>query len=59
MSLNSAKAFGILMPVSSLFSPLLSLMVFIIGTLYELRQVSDCISIKEWGNQLKNQYYCG
>ncbi len=44
------------MPVSSLFSPLLSLMVFIIGTLYELRQVSDCISIKEWGNQLKNQY---
>ncbi|EFD9169222.1 entry exclusion protein [Escherichia coli] len=47
----------ILMPVSSLFSPLLSLMVFIIGLLYELRQVSDCISIKEWGgNQLKNQY---
>ena len=47
----------ITMPVSSLLSPLLSLMVFIIGTLYELRRVSGCISIKKWGqNQLKNQY---
>lgn len=36
----------ITMPVSSLLSPLLSLMVFIIGTLYELRRVSGCISIK-------------
>ncbi|MCV5512936.1 entry exclusion protein, partial [Escherichia coli] len=47
----------ITMPVSSLLSPLLCLMVFIIGTLYELRQVSGCISIKKWGqNQLKDQY---
>lgn len=39
----------ITMPVSSLLSPLLSLMVFIIGTLYELRRVSGCISIKNGG----------
>ncbi len=38
----------ITMPVSSLLSPLLSLMVFIIGTLYELRRVSGCVSVKEW-----------
>lgn len=38
----------ITIPVSSLLSPLLSLMVFIIGTLYELRRVSGCVSVREW-----------
>lgn len=38
----------VIMPVCSLLSPLLSLMIFIGGTLYELRRVSGCISIKEW-----------
>ncbi|EAN0641438.1 surface exclusion protein [Salmonella enterica] len=38
----------ITMPVSSLLSPLLSLMVFIIGTLYDLRRVSGCVSVREW-----------
>lgn len=47
----------ITMPVSSLLSPLLSLMVFIIGTLYELRRVSGCISIKKMGaKSTQNQY---
>lgn len=45
------------MPVCSLLSPLLSLMIFIGGTLYELRRVSGCISIKEWVKcQLDDQY---
>lgn len=38
----------ILMLLSSLLSPLLSLMIFIIGTLYELRRVSGCVSVREW-----------
>ncbi|HHS0826473.1 TPA: entry exclusion protein [Salmonella enterica subsp. enterica serovar Typhimurium] len=47
----------VIMPVCSLLSPLLSLMIFIGGTLYELRRVSGCISIKEWGKcQLDDQY---
>ena len=49
----------ITMPVSSLLSPLLSLMVFIIGTLYELRRVSGCVSVREWmqsqGNEQNNE----
>ncbi|MDJ8374359.1 entry exclusion protein [Salmonella enterica] len=47
----------VIMPVCSLLSPLLSLMIFIGGTLYELRRVSGCISIKEWVKcQLDDQY---
>ncbi|ELL5894029.1 entry exclusion protein [Salmonella enterica] len=47
----------VIMPVYSLLSPLLSLMIFIGGTLYELRRVSGCISIKEWVKcQLDDQY---
>lgn len=47
----------VIMPVCSLLSPLLSLMIFICGTLYELRRVSGCISIKEWMKcQLDDQY---
>ncbi|EIK0627869.1 hypothetical protein LJT19_004424 [Salmonella enterica] len=38
----------IIMPVCSLISPLLSLMIFIFGTLCDLRRVSKCITIKEW-----------
>ncbi len=38
----------IFMPLCSLISPLLSLMVFIAGTLNDLRSISGCISIKEW-----------
>ena len=38
----------ITIPVSSLLSPLLSLVIFIIGTLYELRRISGCISINKW-----------
>lgn len=44
----SKGVWNILMPLSSLLSPLLSLMVFIIGTLYELRRVSGCVSVREW-----------
>ncbi|EDM3391052.1 entry exclusion protein [Salmonella enterica subsp. enterica serovar Newport] len=47
----------VIMPVCSLLSPLLSLMIFIGGTLYELRRVSGYISIKEWMKcQLDDQY---
>lgn len=47
----------VIMPVCSLLSALLSLMIFIGGTLYELRRVSGCISIKEWMKcQLDDQY---
>ncbi|EAB7495699.1 entry exclusion protein [Salmonella enterica subsp. enterica serovar Newport] len=47
----------VIIPVCSLLSPLLSLMIFIGGTLYELRRVSGCISIKEWMKcQLDDQY---
>ncbi|EBS1068461.1 entry exclusion protein [Salmonella enterica subsp. enterica serovar Wangata] len=47
----------VIMPVCSLLSSLLSLMIFIGGTLYELRRVSGCISIKEWVKcQLDDQY---
>ncbi|EBB5537616.1 TPA: entry exclusion protein [Salmonella enterica] len=47
----------VIMPVCSLLSPLLSLMIFIGGTLYELRRVSGCISIKEWVKcQFDDQY---
>lgn len=47
----------VIMLVCSLLSPLLSLMIFIGGTLYELRRVSGCISIKEWVKcQLDDQY---
>ncbi|ECM2587003.1 entry exclusion protein [Salmonella enterica subsp. enterica serovar Typhimurium] len=47
----------VIMSVCSLLSPLLSLMIFIGGTLYELRRVSGCISIKEWVKcQLDDQY---
>lgn len=47
----------VIMPVCSLLSPLLSLMIFISGTLYELRRVNGCISIKEWMKcQLDDQY---
>lgn len=47
----------VIMPVCSLLSPLLRLMIFIGGTLYELRRVSGCISIKEWMKcQLDDQY---
>ncbi|EBQ2249481.1 entry exclusion protein [Salmonella enterica] len=47
----------VIMPVCSLLSPLLSLMIFIGGALYELRRVSGCISIKEWVKcQLDDQY---
>lgn len=47
----------VIMPVCSLLSPLLSLMIFIGGTLYELRRVSGYISIKEWVKcQLDDQY---
>lgn len=45
----------ITMPVSSLLSPLLSLMVFIIGTLYELRRVSGCLSVREWMQSQVNE----
>lgn len=45
----------ITMPVSSLLSPLLSLMVFIIGTLYELRRVSCCVSVREWMQSQVNE----
>ncbi|WP_077878611.1 surface exclusion protein [Escherichia coli] len=45
----------ILMPVSSLFSPLLSLMTFIIGTLYELRRVCGCVSVREWMQSQVNE----
>ncbi|ELD3368711.1 surface exclusion protein, partial [Escherichia coli] len=45
----------ILMPVSSLFSPLLSLMVFIIGLLYELRRVCGCVSVREWMRSQVNE----
>ncbi|EJD4436213.1 surface exclusion protein [Escherichia coli] len=45
----------ILMPVSSLFSPLLSLMVFIIGSLYELRRVCGCVSVREWMQSQVNE----
>ncbi|WP_077821336.1 surface exclusion protein, partial [Escherichia coli] len=45
----------ILMPVSSLFSPLLSLMVFIIGLLYELRRVCGCVSVREWMQSQVNE----
>ncbi|WP_238247844.1 surface exclusion protein [Escherichia coli] len=45
----------ILMPVSSLLSPLLSLMVFIIGTLYELRRISGCVSVREWMQSQVNE----
>ncbi|EDZ9926568.1 surface exclusion protein [Salmonella enterica] len=38
----------IIMPACSLISPLLSLMIFIFGTLCDLRRVSQCITIKEW-----------
>ncbi|EJY0730860.1 surface exclusion protein [Salmonella enterica subsp. enterica serovar Sarajane] len=48
----------VIMPLCSLLSPLLSLMVFIGGVLYELRRVSGCISIKEWMKyQLDEQPY--
>lgn len=47
----------VIMPVCSLLLPLLSLMIFIGGTLYELSRVSGCISIKEWMKcQLDDQY---
>ncbi|MFU0929141.1 hypothetical protein ACM2MK_28495, partial [Escherichia coli] len=42
-------------PVSSLLSPLLSLMVFIIGTLYELRRISGCVSVREWMQSQVNE----
>ena len=45
----------ITIPVSSLLSPLLSLMVFIIGTLYELRRVSGCVSVREWMQSQVNE----
>lgn len=45
----------ILMPLSSLLSPLLSLMVFIIGTLYELRRISGCVSVREWMQSQVNE----
>ena len=45
----------LLMPVSSLLSPLLSLMVFIIGTLYELRRISGCVSVREWMQSQVNE----
>ncbi|EYB64736.1 surface exclusion protein [Escherichia coli] len=45
----------ITMPVSSLLSPLLSLMVLIIGTLYELRRVSGCVSVREWMQSQVNE----
>ena len=45
----------ITMPVSSLLSPLLSLMVFIIGTLYELRRISGCVSVREWMQSQVNE----
>ncbi|OIN36640.1 hypothetical protein AO411_2026565 [Salmonella enterica subsp. enterica serovar Sarajane] len=38
----------IIMPACSLISPLLSLMIFIFGTLCDLRRASQCITIKEW-----------
>ncbi|EBU8532328.1 surface exclusion protein [Salmonella enterica subsp. enterica serovar Leoben] len=38
----------IIMPICSLISPMLSLMIFIFGTLCDLRKVSNCISIKDW-----------
>ncbi|EAB6844897.1 surface exclusion protein [Salmonella enterica subsp. enterica serovar Kottbus] len=38
----------IIMPICSLISPMLSLMIFIFGTLCDLRIVSQCISIREW-----------
>lgn len=38
----------IIMPVCSLISPLLSLAVFMFGTLCDLRKVSGCSSIKGW-----------
>ncbi|ECU0516760.1 entry exclusion protein [Salmonella enterica subsp. enterica serovar Typhimurium] len=53
----SKRIWYVIMPVCSLLSPLLSLMIFIGGTLYELRRVSGCISIKEWVKcQLDDQY---
>ncbi|MCH6850533.1 surface exclusion protein [Escherichia coli] len=39
----------------SLLSPLLSLMVFIIGTLYELRRISGCVSVREWMQSQVNE----
>ncbi|MFS6817294.1 surface exclusion protein [Citrobacter meridianamericanus] len=37
-----------LMPLASLFSPLVTLSVFIIGTINEIRKFSGCISIRSW-----------
>ncbi|HIH9188402.1 TPA: surface exclusion protein, partial [Escherichia coli] len=45
----------ILMPASSLLSPLLSLMIFTIGTLYELRRVCGCVSVREWMQSQVNE----
>lgn len=51
----SKAVWYITMPVSALLSPLLSMMIFIIGTLYELRRVCGCVSIREWMQSQVNE----
>lgn len=38
----------VLMPLASLFSPLVTLSVLILGTIFELRKISGCRSISAW-----------
>lgn len=38
----------LIMPICSLFPPLVTFIVFIVGTLMDLYKVSECISLKEW-----------
>ncbi|ECV2306886.1 entry exclusion protein [Salmonella enterica] len=38
----------LLMPLASLFSPLVTLSVFIIGTINEIRKFSGCRSMRSW-----------
>ncbi|MFL9202497.1 surface exclusion protein [Escherichia coli] len=51
----SKAVWYITMPVSALLSPLLSMMIFIIGTLYELRRVCGCVSVREWMQSQVNE----
>lgn len=37
-----------IIPVATLFPPLLTLLAIIVGSLYELRRVSGCKSYKDW-----------
>lgn len=38
----------VLIPLTSLLSPLFMLCVFILGTIFEIRKISGCISVSDW-----------